>query len=297
MNGVDLQVGAGEVFGLLGPNGAGKTTTLECLVGLRRPTGGTIRVLGDDPAVHTEDFRRAVAVQPQEGALFSNLTVRETVELWASFYPRPDDVDAVIDRVGLSDEGSRRVKGLSGGQRRRLLLAVTVVGRPKVLVLDEPAAGLDPQARERLWAVVRKHREDGGTVLLTTHDMTEATELCDRIAVLVDGRIAACDTPARLVSALATTSTVTFRAGSEVALEALRALPSVTAVEALPYGEGQVTVHVRTTDGDGTLRRIAADPVLDAKELDVTRGGLEQVFHTLASSDRRDPAGAPGKEV
>ncbi|WP_406480503.1 ABC transporter ATP-binding protein [Streptomyces platensis] len=284
VKGVDLQVGAGEVVGLLGPNGAGKTTTLECLVGLRRPTGGTVQVLGHDPAQPSADFRRLVAVQPQEGSLFPHLTVRETVDLWASFYPDPDDTDRVLEQVGLADEAYQRVNGLSGGQRRRLLLAVTVIGRPRVLVLDEPAAGLDPQARERLWAVVREHRDGGGCVLLTTHDMTEAAELCDRVAVLVAGRIAACDTPARLVSSLAAASTVEFTADASVSLETVRSMPGVVEVESTPSSDGRIAVRVRTTDGPGTLRGIAADQELNAADLDVSRGSLEQVFRTLANT-------------
>ncbi|AJC59447.1 ABC transporter ATP-binding protein [Streptomyces sp. 769] len=288
VKGVDLQVRAGEVLGLLGPNGAGKTTTLECLVGLRRPTGGTVRVLGYDPAQPSVDFRRLVAVQPQEGSLFPQLTVRETVDLWASFYPGPEDTDHILKRVGLSDEAYQRVSGLSGGQRRRLLLAVTVVGRPQVLVLDEPAAGLDPQARERLWAVVREHRDGGGCVLLTTHDMTEASELCDRVAVLVAGRIVACDTPARLVSTLAATSTVAFTTDASVSLDAVRSIPGVTEVESTPDTDGRIGVRVRTTDGPGTLRGIAADRELNANDLDINHGSLEQAFHTLAAAFEDD---------
>ncbi|MBT2445602.1 heme ABC exporter ATP-binding protein CcmA [Streptomyces sp. ISL-43] len=283
VDGVSFQVRPGEVFGLLGPNGAGKTTTLECLVGLRKPTAGTIRILGMDPAERTEEFRQSVAVQPQEGALFPNLTVHETVQLWASFYPDPAVVDAVLADVGLAEEAYRRVQALSGGQRRRLLLAVTVVGRPDVLVLDEPAAGLDPQSRKNLWAVVRAHRERGGTVLLTTHDMTEATELCDRVAVIVGGRIAACDTPAALVAQLADTSTVTFTADGSASLESVRLLSSTAAVEAAPIEGGRVAVRVRTRDADETLRSIAADQELQVRGLDVVRGGLEEVFETLAT--------------
>lgn len=284
---VTLEIRRGEIFGLLGPNGAGKTTTLECLTGLRRPTSGSVEVLGHDPAKGTEELRRMVAVQPQEANLFPQLTVRETVELWASFYPSPDDIDGVLERVGLTESAFRRVKALSGGQARRLLLAVAVVGRPDVLVLDEPAAGLDPQAKELLWAVVRQHRRNGGTVLLTTHDMNEATELCDRVAVLVGGRVAACDTPARLVSELTTTSEVTFTTDSGTDLDEIRAVPGVTSVEARPEGAGKVAVRVRTTESDETLRRIAAEPKWAASELAITRGGMDEVFRTLATKTTR----------
>ncbi|MGY4954753.1 heme ABC exporter ATP-binding protein CcmA [Streptomyces nigrescens] len=279
---VSFRILPGEVFGLLGPNGAGKTTLLECLTGLRRPTAGSLDVLGHDPSTADSAWRQMVAVQPQEATLFPQLTVRETVQLWASFYEDHDDIDDVLDRVGLLEEGHQRVKALSGGQARRLLLAVTIIGRPRVLVLDEPAAGLDPQAKEHLWGVIRTHGAAGGTVLLTTHDMNEAAELCDRVAVLVAGRIAACDTPSRLVAELAHTSTVTFTASADADLTEISALPGVTTVESAADSEGRIAVQVRTTAGDQTLRRIAADQHLLAANLGISKGGLDAVFRSLA---------------
>ncbi|MHC3394130.1 ABC transporter ATP-binding protein [Streptomyces lavendulocolor] len=280
---------------MLGPNGAGKTTLLECLTGLRRPSAGSAEVLGHAPSA--PELRRMMAVQPQEAALFPQLTVRETVTLWASFYGEHDDVDEVLERVGLLSEAYQRVKALSGGQARRLLLAVTVIGRPRFLVLDEPAAGLDPQAKKHLWDVIRKQREAGGTVLLTTHDMNEATELCDRVAVLVGGRIAACDTPARLVSALDSASTVTFTTPEGTDLGTLHALPGVTSVDIAPTAGGYRTVQLRTSDPDLTLRRVAADDQLAATDLDISRGGLEEVFRSLATDDSRpDEAARAEKE-
>ncbi|WP_331730234.1 MULTISPECIES: ABC transporter ATP-binding protein [unclassified Streptomyces] len=298
LDAVSFDIRHGEVFGLLGPNGAGKTTLLECLTGLRRPTSGSVRVLGHDPGSRAPDLKRLMAVQPQEAALFPQLSVRETVDLWASFYGDHDRVDEVLDSVGLAGEAFQRVKALSGGQARRLLLAVTVIGRPRLLVLDEPAAGLDPQAKEHLWDVIRKQREAGGTVLLTTHDMNEATELCDRVAVLVGGRIAACDTPVRLVSALASTSTVTFTTSAGTDLGSLDSLPGVTAVEVTQESGGRRSVQLRTTDGDLTLRRIAADEQLVASDLDISRGGLDTVFRNLATdSPGRQEAARTKKEV
>ncbi|MDJ1132788.1 ABC transporter ATP-binding protein [Streptomyces iconiensis] len=293
---VAFTVSQGEVFGLLGPNGAGKTTLLECLTGLRKPTSGTVRVLGEDPATPRSALRSMVAVQPQEATLFPQLSVRETVELWASFYPEPDDIDDVLARVGLLEEAHQRVKVLSGGQSRRLLLAVTVVGRPRVLLLDEPAAGLDPQAKEHLWDVVRQQRASGGTVLLSTHDMHEAAELCDRVAVLVEGRIAACDTPGRLVSELAALSTVTFTAPRETDLSAVASFPGVTAVDSTEVAGESVRVRVRTAVGDQTLKRIAGDESLVAADLDIDKGGLGDVFRSLAGdSAQRDGTAAQQK--
>ena len=283
VRGVSFQVRAGEVFGVLGPNGAGKTTTLECLVGLRRATSGRLRILGSDPAAATQELRRSVAVQPQEGALFPSLKARETLALWASFYPGPADVDDVLAEVGLQDQAQCKVKALSGGQARRLLLGVTIIGRPRVLVLDEPSAGLDPQARELLWDIIRAHGHGGGSVLLSTHDMNEAAELCGRLAILVAGQIAALGTPAELVRELGIHSTVSFTTPSSPGTDRLRALPGVTAVETA-RAAGGFSVHVRTFSGDAVLRHIAADRALRASDISLRQGSLEEVFRKLAAA-------------
>ncbi len=290
VDGATFHVEPGEVFGLLGPNGAGKTTTLECLVGQLRPTAGTVRVLGLDPVADARKVKRLVAVQPQEASLFPRLTVGETVELWASFYCDPAgraaaDTRDVVERVGLRDAERQQVHALSGGQRRRLLLAVTLVGRPRLLVLDEPAAGLDPQAREHLWDAIGRHREDGGTVLMTTHDMNEAG-FCDRVAVMVAGRVAAHGTPRELVTQLKVPSAVTFRTARADAAERLRHRQEVDAVTTTGHAAGEVTVRIQTRRLDETLRFVAGSPALAATELSVTQGGLDEVFRMLAKGDR-----------
>jgi ABC-2 type transport system ATP-binding protein len=282
---VSWSVAPGEVFGLLGPNGAGKTTTLECLVGLRRPSAGRVRVLGLDPVQDADRVRRLVAVQPQEASLFPSLRVDETVRLWASFHDQPAAVEDVLERVGLLSDRASTVKRLSGGQRRRLLLAVTLVGRPRLLVLDEPAAGLDPQAREQLWEAIRGHREAGGTVLLTTHDMNEAA-FCDRVVVMVTGRVAALGTPRELIAELAVVSTVSFRSRRPEVAERLRDRPGVESVSARRLPEGDVQVVLQTRQLDETLRHVASSDLLQATELSVTQGGLDDVFRVLAQGGR-----------
>lgn len=199
VEGLDLRVERGQVHGLLGPNGAGKTTVIETLVGLRSPTEGTVRVVGVDPGTERDHVRRTVAVQPQHAAVFVHQTVDELLHAWASFHPDPDDPDAVIELMGLTECRDVRVHRLSGGQRQRLLVGTALVPRPRLLVLDEPSTGLDPNAREELWEAVRTYRGTGGTVLLSTHSMEEAATLCDRITVLDHGRAAAEGTPDGLV--------------------------------------------------------------------------------------------------
>ena len=200
VDGLDLTIEPGAVFGLLGPNGAGKTTTMETLVGMRRPTAGTIRVFGHDPVTERAAVNRIVAVQPQQAALFAHLTVAETLLLWAALYDRPAAASDVLHAVGLVASRDVPVRRLSGGQERRLLVGTALIARPRLLVLDEPSLGLDPNARADLWAAVRDFGRGGGTVLLSTNSMDEAEALCDRVAIVAGGRVVARGTPAELVA-------------------------------------------------------------------------------------------------
>src|SRR4051794_27019206 len=193
---VSLSVAPGEVFCLLGPNGAGKTTTVEMLEGHRDPPAGSVRVLGHDPAKRSRALRDRVGVVLQDTALGGDLTVGEVLEMSARWYARPRGVDELIDLVELDAKRDARTEALSGGQRRRLDLALGLVGRPDVLFLDEPTTGFDPHARRAAWSTIRRLCADSGmTVLLTTHYMDEAQHLADRVAVMVDGRIVDCGPP------------------------------------------------------------------------------------------------------
>jgi ABC-2 type transport system ATP-binding protein len=189
----------GEVFALLGPNGAGKTTTVEILEGHRKRTGGTVHVLGMDPQSGGRAYRERIGIVLQEAGFDEEFTVRELVTMYARLYPRRRDVDEVIERVGLAEKAGSRTKTLSGGQRRRLDLALGLVGDPELLFLDEPTTGFDPSARRRAWDLVASLRELGTTIVLTTHYMEEAEVLADRVAVIQSGRLIALDTPANLV--------------------------------------------------------------------------------------------------
>jgi ABC-2 type transport system ATP-binding protein len=197
---LDLTIARNEIFGLLGPNGAGKTTTVETLVGLRRPSAGQVRVLGLDPAADRDALRRLVAVQPQQAALLPHLTARETLRLWESLYADPAPAAETLAAVGLTEAGDTRVRRLSGGQERRLLVATALIARPRLLVLDEPSLALDPNARSDVWDVILRYRERGGTVLLTTNSMEEAEALADRVAIMNRGRVVAAGTPAELIA-------------------------------------------------------------------------------------------------
>ena len=197
---LSLRVNEGEIFGILGPNGAGKTTTVECAEGLRHPDGGTVRVFGIDPYTDRARARQLVGVQLQESQLPDKLTVIEAVTLYASFYPVHADADALIDRLGLTDKRTARYKKLSGGQKQRVSIALALVGRPRLVVFDELTTGLDPAARRESWKLVEELRDDGVTVLLVTHYADEAERLCDRVALIQAGRVAACGRPDELIS-------------------------------------------------------------------------------------------------
>jgi ABC-2 type transport system ATP-binding protein len=196
--GIDLTVAAGEVFALLGPNGAGKTTAVEILEGHRRRDGGDVRVLGVDPEAGDRRWRARIGIVLQTATDAADLTVAEMVRHVAGFYPRPRPVDEVIDAVGLSAKANAKIRSLSGGQRRRVDVALGVVGRPEVLFLDEPTTGFDPEARRQFWELIRAQAREGTTIVLTTHYLDEAEALADRLAVIAAGRIVAEGSPASL---------------------------------------------------------------------------------------------------
>jgi ABC-2 type transport system ATP-binding protein len=246
LRGVSFEIREGEVFSLLGPNGAGKTTTIEILEGYRRRDAGTVSVLGRDPARTSRDWRGRIGVVLQSSAMYENLSVRESLALFAGYYERPRPVDEVIGVVGLEEKAETLVRRLSGGQRRRLDFGLALVGDPELIFLDEPTTGFDPAARRNAWGTIRSLRELGKTILLTTHYLDEAEQLSDRVAVLREGRIVATGTPAELTKTPETE--IRYREdGKEVILrteEPTRALAELTA-RALEQGRELEGLEVR----------------------------------------------------
>lgn len=227
---VSFSVEEGEIFGILGPNGAGKTTSVECVAGLRKADAGTVNVLGLNPQTQRDQVTQRLGMQLQESQLQDAVTVSEALDLYASFYDNPADWEALIEQLGLASKRDARFAQLSGGQKQRLSVALALVGSPEIAILDELTTGLDPQARRDTWSVIEGVRDSGVTIVLVTHYMDEAERLCDRLALIDDGKVAAIDTPNGLIRRVATGQQVRFKATEHFDSEALRRLPDVTDV-------------------------------------------------------------------
>jgi ABC-2 type transport system ATP-binding protein len=274
---LDLEVRQGEVLAFLGRNGAGKTTTTEILEGYRERDAGEVRVLGEDPAHAGADWRARLGIVLQESQPLGALTVRETLRLYAAYFPAPRPVDEVVGLVGLEEQAGTRAGRLSGGQKRRLDVGVALIGNPELVFLDEPTTGFDPDARRQFWSVIAGLRDLGTTVFLTTHYMDEAQVLADRVAVLRDGRIAALGTPAEL-QALRGDVEIRFTLAAADALPALSAPASRTGEE----------VRVATTQPTADLAVLcgwARERGLELEGLTVERPTLEDVFLAIAGND------------
>ena len=286
VDGVSLQIAPGEVFGLLGPNGAGKTTTVEILEGYRRADAGEVRVLGLDPWGEGQRLRPQIGVMLQDGGLYPGLKPLEALRLFASFYDDPDDPDRLVSLVGLDDARGTLVRRMSGGQQQRLSLALALVGRPSLVFLDEPTAGMDPHARATTWAMIRELSGRGATVLLTTHAMDEAEHLCDRVAIIDHGRVVASGSPVDLTTRASVAETMFSAAPGldVVALAASLGLPD-DAVRELRAGE-YVVDSTATPELVAALTAWLRDKQVLISELRAGRRSLEDVFLRLTTEGR-----------
>lgn len=279
---VSLVVGRGEIVGILGPNGAGKTTTVECIGGLRVPDAGTVRVLGLDPRHDRAALRERLGLQLQESEMPAKITVREALDLYATFYVNPADPGELIRDLGLADRATTQFRRLSGGQKQRLSVALALVGNPEVAILDELTTGLDPQARRETWGVIERIRERGVTILLVTHFMEEAERLADRVLLIDAGKVVAEGTPAQL-AARATAQTVRFSTAEPLPAGLLEQIPGVAAVT----GDG--------TDYEVRGAEVAVDVVLAVtgaglrpQHLRVEQGSLEEAFVSIVGNGPKE---------
>jgi len=281
---VSLHVENAEIFGVIGPNGAGKTTLLECVEGLRRPDAGQIRVMGLDPIRDGYELRERVGIQLQSSALPDRLKVSEALGLFASFYRKAVPAGALIRDVGLSESARVAFANLSGGQKQRLFIALALLNDPEIVFLDELTTGLDPQAKRAVWQLVRAMRERGKTVVLTTHSMEEASELCDRVAIIDRGKVIALDKPSELTKRLGGEQRVSF-ATDGLDPNMLRTLPIVARVET---NDGRIVVYGKGRDFVHDLISTLHDKDIRVSDLEVAQPTLEDVFLSLTGREMRE---------
>ena len=292
VDGVDLEVARGEVFALLGPNGAGKTTTIEILEGYRRRTAGDVLVLGEDPEHGGAAWKSRIGIVLQTTSAFEELTVEEVVAHFARFYPDPLDPREVVGMVGLAEKRTSRCASLSGGQKRRVDVALGIVGRPELIFLDEPTTGFDPVARRQAWELVERLTDLGATIVLTTHYLDEAEYLADRAGIIIGGEIVEVASPREIGGRSTAAARVTFKAEGPLAVLALPRLP---ASDVAQVDGGLVTIHTETPTGVvAALAGWAAGAGMEeVPELTVTRPSLEDVYIRMIAAH----AAATGTEV
>lgn len=283
VQGVDLDVAEGEVFGILGPNGAGKTTTVEIIGGLRSRDAGTVRVAGLDPAQEGRLLRTLVGMQLQEARQPAKITAREALDLYRTFYPDPRGTDELLHRFGLTAQADTRFEHLSGGQQQRLSVALALVGNPRIAILDELTTGLDPAARREIWQFLTDLARDGVTILLVTHSMEEAQVLCDRVAIIAEGRVSALGSPAEL-SRAGGRSLITFTLdeGAPDHLHGLRDLPSVADVS---LDGAQVSVH-GTDDSAAQVVSLLTSRGVGFHGLRISAPSLDDAYMSLTRKEQ-----------
>jgi ABC-2 type transport system ATP-binding protein len=290
VDGIDLQVKSGECFGLLGPNGAGKTTTVEILEGLTRPDGGIVELFGKRwGSGRDHELRKELGIQLQESQLPPKLTVFEAIRLFRSFYDQGRDIDEIIGLVELEEKRDARFEKLSGGQKQRLSLATALVGNPRILFLDEPTTGLDPQARLKIWEIIEGFKTEGGTTLLTTHYMEEAARLCDRVAIIDHGKVIAVDRPTELVAAMNADQIVEFRTRPALTTGQESEICALSGVGSLACHEGALVLSVSRIGATlPTLLAALDQHGLEVLELKTHQPTLEDVFVSLTGRALRD---------
>jgi len=286
VDGISFTIEQGEVFGLLGPNGAGKTTTLEIMEGLRSSDSGRVSISGMELPGAFDQLKQIIGVQLQATSLYDRIKVAEVLALFGSYYEKSLSVDELLKLVSLEEKRKDYVKNLSGGQLQRLALALALVNDPRLVLLDEPTTGLDPQARQNLWTIIERMKGEGRTVILTTHYMEEAERLADRVAVIDHGKIIAMDSPRALIRLLDTGGKIVCSVAGTLPLEQLHNTPDIAKIT---QENGRLTLEVHDTKGALTLLlSIAGEHAIELEDLHVSRPNLEDVFLHLTGRHLRE---------
>lgn len=285
MDGISLEVLRGEIFGIVGPNGAGKTTTMDCIISMRRPDSGFVSVLGLDPLRQRKALLERVGIQQQESELPDRMKVREAMELFSCFYGKSTANAGILSKLGLSDKKESYFSALSGGQKKRLFVALSLVGDPEVVFLDELTSGLDPQARRSMWDLVRALRNDGKTVFLSTHYMDEAEKLCDRVAIIDRGKIVAMDTPESLIRSHAFTLSVVMGIPESFSESDLESISGV--IEVCREG-GKTIARVQDSSSVVGIVKLLVEREIELVDFHTEKSTLEDVFLKLTGKEIRD---------
>ncbi|MDS9996237.1 ABC transporter ATP-binding protein [Bacillus atrophaeus] len=288
IKGISFDLKKGEVFGLLGPNGAGKTTILESIIGLRKPSSGEISVMGCNPLKQPEKIRSFIGVQPQETNLFPYLKVGETLKLFSSLYKKSRPPEEILRLVGLEEMMNKPIRKLSGGQRKRLLISISLISDPDILFLDEPTASLDPHSRRQIWDIIQSLKEKGKSVFLTTHSMEEAYTQCDRTAILYNGKFAALGTPADLIQTYCPQQRLFLKYAGQKRVEQIKSIPEIkeSSIKTLPAGyELEIVAEPITKNViSSVMKQIDAD----WSSIRIEQGTLEDVFLKLTGKKIRE---------
>jgi ABC-2 type transport system ATP-binding protein len=283
---INFTVEKGEVFGILGPNGAGKTTTVEIIEGLRKPDGGEIEVCGIDAVKETRRTKELIGVLLQATSIYDNIRVKEAVELFGSYYRKSLPVNQILEEVSLTDKQNSTVSSLSGGQKQRLSIGLALVNDPEVLFLDEPTTGLDPQARHNVWSIVEKLRDHGKTIILTTHYMEEAEQLCRRLAIIDRGSIIAMDTPENIINGAALDTSIEF----STSIELNSWMSKMLGTEKVNHGSvNRYSINTKAVPNVlKDLTNLCSDNNIELKNISIRKATLEDVFLTMTGRKLRE---------
>ncbi len=280
-----FEVYESEIFGMVGPNGAGKTTTIECIEGLREKDAGTIRVFSQDISKANQSLKIKIGIQLQESSLPDKIKVREAMEMFSSLYPRTIDWKNLLIKLNLEDKVNSYFRDLSGGQKQRLFIAIALINNPELIFLDELSTGLDPQARHTMWDLIKDIRNEGKTIFITTHYMEEAELLCDRVAIIDQGKIVALDTPQNLIKSLGQEKRLIFSLESEFSIEKLRKIEGVTEVEKI--GD-RIIIQGREDEFIYRVMSVLIKERIKFREIKIEQPNLEDVFLALTGKKIRE---------